>query len=48
MKLLRTLARSTFILGCAVAACGPANAGGGATDFDSYGDIEVDPVSPRQ
>jgi hypothetical protein len=46
MKSPRTLARSTFVLGCVLAATGLANAGGGATSIGSYRWINVRPTVP--
>jgi len=46
MKLLRTIARCSFILGCAVAVAGLANADGGAVDTGKYRWINVRPTVP--
>ena len=46
MKSLRTIARCSFILGCAVAVAGLANADGGAVDTGKYRWINVRPTVP--
>jgi hypothetical protein len=46
MNLLRTIGRSAIVLGCVVAAAGPANARGSATDIDNYRWTNVRPTVP--